>query len=180
MRNLESLANIFCLFFSVFDLPSKLRVVHIRKKFKIFIFSKMALTIFIKFCEFIVHSNSTIWHYRLFPKKSLKLKKKLFLICYPSPNVATKPTDQSCSNSIFRVPLQISPASFIFYFRPTLKIKVTLHKKQANQLSDKHWILQTWSIVFCCSVIKLAGETAKKALLCHLKSTAYRNKSLSN
>ena len=41
----------------VFDLPSKLRVVHIRKKFKVFIFSRMAPTIFIEFCGFIVHSN---------------------------------------------------------------------------------------------------------------------------
>ena len=29
---------------------------------------------------------------------------------------------------------------------------------------------------FCCYVIKSAGEIAKKVLLCHLKSTAYRNK----
>ena len=43
--------------FFVFDIPSKLKVVHIRKKFKILIFSKMAPTIFIRFCGFIVHSN---------------------------------------------------------------------------------------------------------------------------
>ena len=55
-------------YFFVFDLPSKLRVVHIRKKFKIYIFSKMAPTIFIKFCGFIVHSNPNNMAYRLFRK----------------------------------------------------------------------------------------------------------------
>ena len=44
---------------SVFEKPLKLRVVHIRKKLKISIFSKMASTILIKFCEFIVHSKSS-------------------------------------------------------------------------------------------------------------------------
>ena len=50
-------------FFSVFTLTLKLRVVHIRKKLKISNFSKMALTILIKFCGFIEHSkpnNDTI------------------------------------------------------------------------------------------------------------------------
>ena len=35
-------------------------------------------------------------------------------------------------------------------------------KKQANELSDKHGILQTYSILF---VIKSAGEAANKVLL---------------
>ena len=43
--------------FSVFERPLKLRVVQIRKKLKISIFSKMAPTILIIFCEFIVHSK---------------------------------------------------------------------------------------------------------------------------
>ena len=41
--------------FPVFTLTLKLRVVHIRKKFKILIFSKMAPTTLIKFCRLIVH-----------------------------------------------------------------------------------------------------------------------------
>ena len=56
--------------------------------------------------------------------------------------VATKPTDQSCWNSISMVPLQISPAHFC-NVRPTLKINGSLHKKQANKLNDKHGVLQT-------------------------------------
>ena len=104
----------------------------------------MALTLFIKCCRFIVHSTpqqyDTIGYSREFPETKKKKRKKL-LIFYLSPNVATKPTDQCSSNSIFRVPLKTSPACFIFYYRPTLKIKGSLHKKQANELSDKHGIL---------------------------------------
>ena len=62
-----SLAN----FFFVFDLRSKLRVVHIRIKIKIFIFPKMASTIFINFVGILYIRTSTIWHYLLFPEKSL-------------------------------------------------------------------------------------------------------------
>ena len=54
----------------VFDLPSKLREVHVRKKFKFFIFSKMAQTIFIKFCGFIAHSNSKNMALSAFPEKN--------------------------------------------------------------------------------------------------------------
>ena len=56
-------------------------------------------------------------------------------------HVAIKPTDQSCSNSISRVTLQISTAH-VSNFRPTLKIKGGLHKKQANKLNDKHGVPQ--------------------------------------
>ena len=62
---------------------------------------------------------------------------KIFLIFYSSPNVAPKPFDQSCSNSIFRAHMQLSPAR-PFHFQPTLKIKGSSHKKQENKLSDKH------------------------------------------
>ena len=44
-------------FFFSFPLSLKLRVVHVRKKIKIFIFSKMAPTIFIKFCGFRTHTK---------------------------------------------------------------------------------------------------------------------------
>ena len=43
--------------FLFFTLTLKLRVVHIRKHLKILIFSKIAPTIFIKFCGLIVHSK---------------------------------------------------------------------------------------------------------------------------
>ena len=50
-----------------------------------------------------------------------------------------------------------------FLFRPTIKIKGSSLKKQANELGDKHGILQTYC--FCCYVIKSAGEAANKVLL---------------
>ena len=59
-----------------------------------------------------------------FPEK-IHVTRKHFLIFNPSPNVAPKRTDQSCSNLIFRVFLQLSPAR-PFNFRPTLNIKDTL------------------------------------------------------
>ena len=49
-----------------------------------------------------------------------------------SPNVAPNPNDQSRSNSISRVPLQISPFRSFFHFRLTVKIKGSSHKKKLN------------------------------------------------
>ena len=40
------------------------------------------------------------------------------------------------------VPLQISPAHFFILVQP-LKLMGSLHKKEANELSDKHGTLQT-------------------------------------
>ena len=60
--------------------------------------------------------------------------------------IRIKPIDQSYTNSISWVPLQISPAHFC-NFRPTHKIKGSLHKKQGNKLNDKPGVLQTLSIV---------------------------------
>ena len=65
--------------FFVFDLLSKLTVVHIRKKLKILIFSRMAPTIFIKFCGFIVHSNPKNMALSAFPGKILVNRKIFFL-----------------------------------------------------------------------------------------------------
>ena len=55
-------------FFRFWSTP-KLRVVHIRKKLKILIFSKMAPTILIKFCVFIAHSNLNNMALSAFPEK---------------------------------------------------------------------------------------------------------------
>ena len=104
--------------------------------------AKLAQTIFMKFCGFIQHSNLNNMTLSTVPGKSLKLRKFLILILYMPPNVATKPTDQSCPDSMFRVPLQMLLAHF-FHFRFTLQIKGSLHKKQAKELSEKHRILQT-------------------------------------
>ena len=57
-RYLESPCKYLLYGLSVFKLSPKLRVVHIRKKIKISIFSKMALTIFMKICGFIVGLHS--------------------------------------------------------------------------------------------------------------------------
>ena len=125
----------------------------------------MAATIFIKFCGFIVHSDPNTMALWAFPGKIL-VTRKIYLIFYPSPNVAHKPTDQSCSNSIFKVPLQLSPAS---HFRPTLNIMGTLILRVVN-INKKRTERQTWNFTnmvncFCCYVIKSAGESTKKVLL---------------
>ena len=63
-----------------------------------------------------------------------------------SRNVAPKPTDQSCSNSIFRVLWQLSPARS-FHLRPTLNIKDTIMLRVVHirnkKRNDKHGIQQT-------------------------------------
>ena len=121
-----------------------------RKKLKMFIFSKMASTILIKFWGLIVHSKRNNMTLSAFPKKSLKLE-KLFLIVNPLPSIAPKPTGRSRSHSIPRVPLQISLAHF-FRFRSILKIKGSSHKNKKlnfhflkNGSHDLHQIL--W--VYC-------------------------------
>ena len=86
----------------------------------------MVPTILMKFCKYI--GNPTKRHYRFLPKKSLKLEKS-FLIFRPSAKIAPKPTDQSCSNSICGVPLQISSAC-LFSFWATPKIKGSSHKNE--------------------------------------------------
>ena len=64
--------------FNFLSVASKLRVVHVGKKFKIFIFSKMAPTIFIKFSGFIVQSNPNIMTLSAFPGKILLTRKIFF------------------------------------------------------------------------------------------------------
>ena len=94
----------------------------------------MAPTIFIKCCGFIVHRHLDNMTLSAIPGKipeTEKIVSHFLSIAY----VATKPTDQSCPNSISRVPLSIFPA-YVFNFQPTLKFKGSLYKKQANKLSD--------------------------------------------
>ena len=67
----------------------------------------------------------------------------------------------------------------IFNFRPTLKIEGSLRKKHADESEWQIWNFTNMINCFCCYVIKSAGETAKKSIvISHLKSTAYKNKSL--
>ena len=98
---------------SFFSFPPTPKIKGSSHKEKISNFSKMALTILIKFCGFYYIRSPTISHYWLFPEESLKLEKQFLIFC-SSPNVAPKPTDQSRSNSISRVLLEISLAIFSF------------------------------------------------------------------
>ena len=116
------------------------------KKIKIFIFSKIAPTIFIKFCGFLVHLNLNNMTLSAIHGKSFKLKNNHFLIFYPSPSLATKPIDLVQIRYLGSACKYIQPVFFLF--RPTIESKGSLLKKQANGLSDKHGILQTCSILF--------------------------------
>ena len=69
IRYLRSSSKYLEPLFLVFALTLKLRVVHIRKKFKISIFSKMVPTILIKFYAFIVHSKPNNMTLSAFPGK---------------------------------------------------------------------------------------------------------------
>ena len=126
-------------------LPSKLRVVHIRK-IKILIFSKMAQTILIKCCGFIVHSMPNNITLSAFPRKIPQTRKIVFLIFCPPPNVAPKPTSQSRSHSISRVPLQISIARF-FVFDLASKLRV-VHRRKNLKFSFSQKCLQRFSSNF--------------------------------
>ena len=130
----------------------------------------MASTIFIKFCGFIAHSNLNNMALSAFPGKIVVTRIIYFLILYLSPNVAPKPTDQSCSNPIFRTLLQLSPAH-PFHFWRTLNIKDTLMLRVVHirnkKRSDKH------DHCFYCYVIKSAGDRQESIVISHLKSTAY-------
>ena len=70
------------------------------------------------------HSKPNNMTLSAFPGKIPKIKKKNFLIFYPSPNVAPKPTYQSRSNSIFWVPLHYLHS----------------HKKKLNIRFSKKWL----------------------------------------
>ena len=116
-----------------------------------------------------------------YSRKILQTKEKYFLIFYLSPKLQPKPTDQSCSNSIFRVLLQLSPVR-PFHFRPTFNIKGTLMLRvfhiRNKKRSDKHGILQTWSIVFVAMLLNQQEDRQESIVINHLKSNAYRNKCL--
>ena len=127
----------------------------------------MVLTIFIKFCGFIVYLNPKYMALSAFPEKILT--RKIFFNILSARNVAPKPSDQSCSNSIFRVLLQLSQAS-PFHFRPNLNIKGIILLRVVHIRNKKRNDWQTWNFTnmincFCCYVIKSAAEIAKKVLL---------------
>ena len=129
--------------------------------------------IFIKFlwvyCTFEPQQYGTIG----FSRKIL-VTRIIYLIFSLPPTVAPKPTDQSCSNSIFMVLLQLSPAPS-FRFRPTLNIKDTLMLRivhiRNKKRSDKHEILQTCSIVFVAMLLNQQERSPRK--YCYQSSEIY-------
>ena len=129
--------------------------------------------IFIKFCGFIVYSNLNNMALSAFLWKIL-VTTIIFLISYLSRNVAPKPTDQSCSSLIIRVLLQLSPAS-LFHFRPTLNIKGTLMTRVVHirnkKRTDRHGILQTWSIVSVAMLVNQQERSPRK--YCYKSSEIY-------
>ena len=76
LHHSHSLKMCFLAIIFVFDLPLKLRVVHIGKNYKLSIFSKMAPTKLIKFCRFTVHSKPNNVTHSAFPEKIPETEKK--------------------------------------------------------------------------------------------------------
>ena len=137
-------------FFLVFPLPLKLRVIHIRKKFKFSIFSKVALTILINFFEFIVYSKSNNMALSTFSGK-IPETGKIFFIFFVSPNVGPKPTDQSRTNSIYIVLLQISLIP-IFLFDVSSKLRV-VHIRKKFKILIFSKMAPTILIKFCGFIV---------------------------
>ena len=98
------LLQIFLAIIFVFDIPLKLRVVHVGKNYKISLFSKMAPTIQSNFVGLLFIRTPTIWHYGRFPEKSLQLQ-IYFQILYSLLNVA---------------PIQLTNLVQILYLGPSI------------------------------------------------------------
>ena len=139
--------------FFVYDIPSKLRVVHI-KKFLILIFSKNGSNDFHQilwvYCTFEPQQYSTFDFSQKYPCN----QNNIFLIFYLSPNVAPKPNGQSCSDSISTVLLQLSPAR-PFHFRPTLNIKDILmlrvvHIRNRNGMTNMEFYKHDQLFLMLC------------------------------
>ena len=124
----------------------------------------MAQTIFINFCGFIVglHSNPKNMALSAFSGK-IFLTGKIFFNFLSAPNVATKPTDQSCSDPIFRVLSQLSP-DWPIHCLPCLNIK-GVHIRNKKRTDWHTWNFTNMMNCFCRYVIKSTGEIAKKVLL---------------
>ena len=88
---------------------------------------------------------------------------------YPSPNVAPKPADQSCPNSVSKVPFQVTPARSFFTFHLPLKLRV-VHIRNKKR-SNKHGILQTWSIVSVAMLLNHQERSPRK--YCYQSSEIY-------
>ena len=100
----------------------------------------MAQTNLIKFCGFIVYSKHKNMTLSAFHGKIHETEKNTFFnfsVTIASPNVAPNPTDQSHSNSISRVPLQISPFRSFLILVLLLKLRVVNIKKIKNLIFSK-------------------------------------------
>ena len=118
----------------------------------------MGPTIFIKFCGFIVHSNLNNMTLSAFPRKIL-LTRKIYFYFPSAPNEMPKPTDQSSSNSIFRVLLQLSPFPFSILDLSLIVGVVHIRKNQIFRFSQK--MATTILITFCGFIVhfKLKNKT---------------------
>ena len=115
------------------------------------IFTKMAPTIFIKFCGFIVNSIPNNAILANFPGK-IPETGKIYFKFFPSPNSGPKPTHQSRWNSICRVLLQIS-LSITFVFDLPFKLRVVHVRKKckifyflkngSNEIDQILWVYST-------------------------------------
>ena len=77
--------------------------------------------------------------------------------------IATKPTDQYCSISIFKVPKYLQPV-FFFIFELPLKLRV-VYIRNNKRTEWQTWNLTNMTNCFCRYVISSSGETAEKVLL---------------
>ena len=112
-----------CIPFFHFRLTVKNKGGSHKKKLHISIPSKMAPTILIKFCGFISSYIRNPQHNTIDISRKIPETRKIFFLfsVWPSSNIAPKPTDQSRSNPLSRVLLQIFLGGF-FRFRSTLTI----------------------------------------------------------
>ena len=98
----------------------------------------MAPTILTKFCGFIEHSRPNNMTLSAFPEKIPETRKIVLIFC-PSPNVSPKPTGQSRSHSISRVPLQISVARFFVFDLPS-KLRIVHIRKNIKFSFSQKWL----------------------------------------
>ena len=137
--------NISSRFFTFPPTP-KIKSSSHKKKFKSSNFSKIALTIFIKFCGLMVHSKPNNMIPANLPGK-IPVTAKIFLNFFSSPNAGLKPSLQSRSNSIYRILLQIFLATIFVFYLP-LKLRV-VHITKNYKISILSKMAPTKLIKFC-------------------------------
>ena len=103
-----------------------------RKKFKKLIFSKMAPTILIKFCGFIVQSKHNNMTLSAFPEKSLKLEKYILIFFRLLTQGLNELINLVQNRYLGSCRKYLEP--FFFSFHPNPKIKGSSHKKKNKKI----------------------------------------------